>query len=256
MRQVSDSSAAQKVCRILKILSTPHPLRLTDIALASGVNKATALRLLEDMVEEGFVCRDQINKRYSLGDEAITLGIAMHGRDHIRDRARPAMLRLADLCGDTVLLSVRSGCDAVCIDREFGSYPIRANYLDLGMRRPLGVGAGSLALLAWLPDEEVDAVLELNRVTLAARYPRISVALLKEEVARSRARGYAMLLEVVVEQMGEIAVAVMGRDGRPVAAVSVAAMTDRILNRQDTLVPALKKVAQELSNNLIPLGKT
>ncbi len=256
MRQVSDSSAAQKVCRILKILSTPQPLRLTDIALASGVNKATALRLLEDMAEEGFVCRDQVNKRYSLGDEAITLGIAMHGRDHIRDRARPAMLRLADLCGDTVLLSVRSGCDAVCIDREFGSYPIRANYLDLGMRRPLGVGAGSLALLAWLPDEEVDAVLELNRVTLAARYPRISVAMLKEEVVRSRERGYTMLLEVVVEQMGGIAVAVMGRDGRPVAAVSVAAMTDRILNRQDMLVPALKKVAQELSNNLIPLGKT
>jgi DNA-binding IclR family transcriptional regulator len=256
MRQVSDSSAAQKVCRILKILSTPQPLRLTDIASASGLNKATALRLLEEMTQEGFVCRDHASKRYCLGDEAMTLGIAMHGRGHIRDRARPAMLRLADLCGDTVLLSVRSGCDAVCIDREFGSFPIRANYLDLGMRRPLGVGAGSLALLAWLPDEEVDAVLELNRVTLAARYPRIGPSFLKEEVARSRARGYAMLLELVVEQMGGIAVPVLERDGRPVAAISVAAMTARIVSRQDLLVPALKKEAQELSNNVSPMGKT
>ena len=252
MRQVSDSSAAQKVCRILKILSTPVPLRLTDIAIGSGVNKATALRLLEEMVDEGFVHRDHSTKRYSLGDEAITLGVAMHGRDHIRDRARPAMLRLAEMCGDTVLLSTRSGCEAVCIDREFGSFPIRANYLDLGMRRPLGVGAGSMALLAWLPDEEIDAVLELNQAVIAQKYPLMTNALIKSEVARSRERGYSMLLEVVVAQMGGLGVPVFGRDGRPFAALSVAALKDRIADRKEFLVSALQKVASELANSPAP----
>lgn len=252
MRQISDSSAAQKVCRILKTLSTPTQLRLTDIASGSGVNKATALRLLEEMVQEGFVHRDPLTKRYTLGDEAITLGLAMQGRDHIRDRARPALLRLAEMCGDTVLLSTRSGCEAVCIDREFGSFPIRANYLDLGMRRPLGVGAGSMALLAWLPDEEVDAVLELNRNVIAQRYPLMSLISIKEEVARSRERGYAMLVEVVVAQMGGLGVPVFGRDGRPFAALSVAALSDRILGRKEFLVSALQKVAHELSNPSVP----
>lgn len=247
MRQVSDSSAAQKVCRILKILSTPQPLRLTDIAAGSGVNKATALRLLEEMIEEGFVNRDQTSKRYTLGNEAVTLGLAMHGRDHIRERARSAMLRLADICGDTVLLSTRSGCEAVCIDREFGSFPIRANYLDLGMRRPLGVGAGSLALLAWLPDEEINTVLDLNQELVAKRYPRITTALLKDEIVRSRERGYAKLLEVVVAQMGGLGVPVFGSDGRPLAALSVAALTDRIVDREEMLVTTLKKVAAQLS---------
>ncbi len=249
MRQVSDSSAAQKVCRILKILSTPVPLRLTDISTGSGVNKATALRLLEEMMDEGFVHRDQTSKRYSLGDEAITLGLAMHGRDHIRDRARPAMLRLAEMCGDTVLLSTRSGCEAVCIDREFGSFPIRANYLDLGMRRPLGVGAGSLALLAWLPDQEIDAVLQLNQAANAQKYPLMTIPLIKEEVVRSRERGYSMLLEVVVAQMGGLGVPIFGRDGRPFAALSVAALKDRIADRKEFLVSALQQVAHELANN-------
>ena len=248
MRQVSDSSAAQKVCRILKILSTPLPLRLTDIASGSGVNKATALRLLEEMMDEGFVHRDPNNKRFFLGEEAITLGLATQGRDHIRDRARPALLRLADLCGDTVLLSTRSGCEAVCIDREFGSFPIRANYLDLGMRRPLGVGAGSLALLAWLPDEEIDTVLQLNQTVNAQKYPLMTISLIKEEVARSRERGYSMLLEVVVAQMGGLAVPIFGRDGRPYAALSVAALKDRISDRRDFLVAELQKVARELEN--------
>ncbi len=252
MRQVSDSSAAQKVCRILKILSTPLPLRLTDIASGSGVNKATALRLLEEMMEEGFVHRDQLTKRYFLGEEAITLGLATQGRDHIRDRARPALLRLADMCGDTVLLSTRSGCEAVCIDREFGSFPIRANYLDLGMRRPLGVGAGSMALLAWLPDEEIDTVLQLNQAVNTQKYPLMTIPLIKQEVARSRERGYSMLLEVVVAQMGGVGVPVFGRDGRPYAALSVAALKDRISDRKEFLVAELQKVARELANHPAP----
>lgn len=247
MRHASDSNAAQKVCRLLRALSTPVPQRLADIAESSGVNKATALRLLESMAGEGFVVRDEATKRYTLGDEALALGIAMQGRDHIRDRARPTLLRLAASTGDTMLLSTRSGIESVCVDREFGSYPIRANYLDLGMRRPLGVGAGSLALLAWLPDDEVNTVLSLIAPRIAKRYPRISIDLLKTEVALSRQRGYALLLDVVVDQMGGIGVPVFGSDGRPLAAISLAALTSRIAPRLGQLVPPLRKAAEELS---------
>jgi DNA-binding IclR family transcriptional regulator len=247
MRHASDTNAAQKVCRLLRALSTPVPQRLADIAESSGVNKATALRLLESLIGEGYVVRDDATKRYTLGDEALALGIAMQGRDHIRDRARPALLRLAASTGDTMLLSTRSGIESVCVDREFGSYPIRANYLDLGMRRPLGVGAGSLALLAWLPDDEVDAVLQLIAPRIAKRYPRITADLLKIEVALSRQRGYALLLDVVVDQMGGIGVPVFGSDGRPLAAISLAALTSRITPRLGTLVPQLRKAAEDLS---------
>lgn len=249
MRQHSSTNSIQKVCRILKILSTPQPLRLTDISEASGINKATALRLLDTLIEEGFVARDERKKLYTLGDESATLGIAMHGRNHIRNRARSALLRLADMSGDTVLLSTRSGCEVVCVDREFGNFPIRANYLDVGMRRPLGIGAGALAVLAWLPNEEVDSILELNKPALSRNYPRISIDLIKEHVHRSRELGYAMLLNVVVDQMGGIAVPIFGTDGRPYAALSIAALTQRIESRKEQLVAAMKKETQELSGS-------
>ena len=250
MRHASDTNSVQKVCRLLRTLSTPVPLRLADIAEGSGVNKATALRLLDSLIGEGFVLRDEATKRYALGDEALALGIAMQGRDHIRNRARPALLRLAASTGDTMLLSTRSGVESVCIDREFGSYPIRANYLDLGMRRPLGVGAGSLALLAWLPDDEVKAVLSLIGPRLGKRYPRITVELIEREVKLARQRGYALLLDVVVDQMGGIGVPVLGSDGRPVAALSLAALTSRITPRLAQLVPQLRKAAEELSREV------
>jgi DNA-binding IclR family transcriptional regulator len=247
MPRPSDTSAIQKVCRILRTLSAPDPLRLADVSAMTGLNKATALRLLEALAGEGFVERDDATKRYRLGGQALLLGIAMQGRDHVRDRARPWLMRLAALSGDTVLLSTRDGIEAVCIDREFGSYPIRANYLDVGSRRPLGVGAGSLALLAWLPDAEVEAVLDQVAPALVARYPRIDRPFIQACIAESRARGYALLLDVVVERMGGLAMPILGIDGRPAAAISIAALSERLTSRLDALRDAMQEAVSALS---------
>lgn len=250
MYQASSTNAPQKVCRILKILSNPESLRLADIAQGADISAPTTLRILETLIEEGFVRRDPANaKRYLLGDQALLLGMAMQGRDHIRNRARPALVRLAAISGDTVLLSTRHGIESVCVDREFGSFPIRANYLDIGSRRPLGAGAGSMALLAWLPTEECETIIELVKPALAARYPRLNPQRLREEVQRSRENGYAVLLDVVVQQMGAVSVPVFAADGRPVAALSIAALSDRITARLPMLVKALQHEAAELSAN-------
>jgi DNA-binding IclR family transcriptional regulator len=247
MHQTSDTNSAQKVCRILRVLSTPQPLRLADICARTDLNKATTLRVLETLIGEGFVQRDSVSKRYVLGEAALVLGVAMQGRDHIRDRARPALIRLAALSGDTVLLSTRHGLESVCVDREFGNFPIRANFLDLGSRRPLGAGAGSLALLAWLPDDEVETVLNLLAPVVKMRYPRITHRLLKTEIASARDRGYVMLLDAVVDQMGGMGVPIHGGDGKPVGAISIAALSGRISTRVALLAPALKKAGLELS---------
>jgi DNA-binding IclR family transcriptional regulator len=196
-----------------------------------------------------FVERDEASKRYRLGEQAMLLGFAAQGRDTLRDRARPWLMRLAGLSGDTVLLSVRSGVEAVCIERETGTYPIRANYLDVGSRRPLGVGAGSLALLAWMPDAEVDAVLELTRSAITERYPRIDEALLRAKIAESRRQGHVLLLDVVVERMGGIGLPILGIDGRPVAAISIAALNERLITRRDLLVATMREAVDALSAN-------
>lgn len=192
-------------------------------------------------------------KRYLLGDQALLLGMAMQGRDHIRDRARTALVRLAASSGDTALLPTRHGLESVCVDREFGSFPIRANYLDFGSRRPLGAGAGSLALLAWLPLDECDTVIELIKPRLAARYPRLTPQRLRKEAQRARENGYALLLNVVVEQMGGVAVPNVGADGRPAAAISIAALSDRLSSRLPMLVKALQQAAAQVSANEMQL---
>ena len=226
-------------------------MRLTDLALATGMNKSTILRLLDSLGNEGFVQREVDSRHYRLGDQAIYLGLAMQGRAHLRAPARPWLVRLAARSGDTALLSVRSGIEALCIDREFGNYPIQANYLDVGSRRPLGAGAGSLALLAWLPDEEISAVLDQLEAVWATRYPRLSRSFLLDQVAQSRHQGFVLLLDVVVERMGGIAMPILGVDGRPVGAISIAALTERLSLRTEELRESLAEAIAALSPRLI-----
>jgi DNA-binding IclR family transcriptional regulator len=123
-----------------------------------------------------------------------------------------------------------------------GSFAIRANYLEVGSRRPLGVGAGSLALLAWLPDDEVEALMPFIADRLA-NYPLLNPSVLRRAIDDARRRGYAMLLDVVVPRMGGIAVPILSEDGRPSAAISIAALSERISGREIAIAEALQREA-------------
>ena len=244
MKQRSHTNSIEKVCLILRTLSTPVPCRLKDIAEQTGLDKASILRVMETLIDQGYVIRHDEQKTYSLGDQAILLGVAMQHRLPLVHLARPQMMRLAADSGDTALLVQRTGAESVCIDREFGGYPIRANYLEVGTRRPLGVSSGGLALLAWLPDAEIEAALDINRKRLEQTYPRISRTFILEEVQKSREQGYACVLNLLVEQMGGMAVPLLGADGRPFAALVISALARRIEERRQFLAQLLHDNAE------------
>ncbi|MFC4431351.1 IclR family transcriptional regulator [Cupriavidus respiraculi] len=246
-------SSLRKACQLLRALSDPRNTRLTDLALAAGVDKASALRLLDTLASEGLVERDPGTKAYAPGPEWLVLRAATVRRVDPRPLVRPALIRLAHAFEDTAILSVPSGWESICLELRLGSFPIRANYLDIGSRRPLGVGAGSLALLAALPDAEVEAVLDCVAPALK-RYPRLSRAALLRHVQATRERGYAVLLDVVVERMGGIAIALPGPDGRALGAISIAALNERITERESAMARALRREADGVAAALAALS--
>jgi len=243
----SSLSSVQKACRILGVLADAGRARLTEISIKATLNKVTTLRILEVLAREGYVERDERNKTYRLGDQSLVLASAARTRDDLRTRARASLVRLAAYCEDTVLLSIRQGCESVCIDRETGSFPIRASHLDVGSRRPLGVGAGAMAVFAWLPDEELEVL--LNEVTpKLADYPGFSIESIRGDIKAARVRGYTIVLNRVVERMGAIGVPIIGLDGRPFAALSIAALSDRLTAREEELVAALRREAKQIAD--------
>ncbi|WP_375785358.1 IclR family transcriptional regulator [Bradyrhizobium sp. Pha-3] len=247
-------NAIQKVCAILRVLAQRSPLRLTDIADTTSLNKATALRILNSLIEEGFVSRVTGAKTYELGQEARVMAVGARRSVDIAELAQPSLLRLSERSADTALLSVRSGVEALYLARSVGSHPLQPNYLQIGSRRPLGVGAGALALLVWLPDAEIEAVIEVI-VPRLAKSPRITPKFLRERIAIARKAGHTVLIDAAFPGMGGVGVPVRDDAGEVVAALSIGAASDRIRRRESELADMLKKEAQVLARAMAQAPK-
>jgi DNA-binding IclR family transcriptional regulator len=248
-------NAIQKVCAILRVLAQRSPLRLTEIADAASLNKATTLRILASLIEEGFVCRVAGAKTYELGQEARVMAISARRAVDVGELAQPSLLRLSEKSADTALLSVRSGVEALYLARSVGSHPLQPNYLQIGSRRPLGVGAGSLALLTWLPDAEIDAIIDAV-VPRLAKAPRITEKFLGERISMARKHGHTVLIDAAYPGMGGVGVPVRDDTGQVVAALSIGASSDRIRRREAELSDMLKKEALALSRAIAQPSKS
>jgi DNA-binding IclR family transcriptional regulator len=244
-------NSIQKVCAVLRVLGQRSPLRLTEIAEEAAINKATAFRILSALIEEGFVRRAGGAKTYELGEEARAMARSARNSIDVAELAQPSLLRLAARSGDTALLSVRSGLDALYVARAVGTHPLQPNYLQIGSRRPLGVGAGSLALLSWLPDAELEAIIEII-VPRLANWPRVTARLLRERVAAARTHGHTLLVDAAYRGMGGIGVPVRDEAGAVIAALSIGAATDRVTEREAELADWLKREAKALLRAMAP----
>jgi predicted transcriptional regulator len=138
MPKASDTSSVQKVCRVLRALSAPRPLRLVDIAETANLNKATALRLLEALGEEGFVERDGPRQRYRLGEHARLMVLATEDPGRARDERAEALA--AATCGIVRGHGAAVGAPGrgVRVHRpRVRRLPVACELLDVGSRRPL-----------------------------------------------------------------------------------------------------------------------
>lgn len=243
--------SVQRAAAIIRLVANEaaRGLRLSDIVRETGLGKATTHRLLTALVESGLVYQAPETRRYFPGYEIIRMG-SLATRYDIAELARPAMLRIARETGDTVFISVREGLDALCLERQVGDFPIKTLTLAEGDRRPLGVGAGSLALLAFLPRDEVGEIVASNAARLAA-YENFAPSDLDRLIAETRAQGYSFNDGRIVSAMCAAGVPVFDTRGRVMAAISVAAIRERMsVERVAWIVGLLRREAEWLIASL------
>jgi DNA-binding IclR family transcriptional regulator len=208
-------------------------------------------RLLVALMRAGFVEQDGETRRYRLGAESYVLGTLAASRFSLHSAALDSLARLSIASEDTVFVSVRRDTYAVCLHREEGSFPIRTHVLKAGDRHPLGVGAGSLAILAALPDDEIDQVLASNAEIIAAAYPRFSTAVLKGLVQQTRDQGFAINPGLLMSGSWGIGVPVFDAKSEVAGALSIAAIEQRLgESRQYELSRLLQAEAALLQEKL------
>lgn len=246
----TDKGEHQNVARAARVIEAlagarDFGMRLTDVAEATGFGSATVHRLLGGLTRYGFVDHDRPSNRYYIGLQMVAWAAAATERYGLAPFTDKSLDRLCAETADTVYFSLLSGNDSVCVDRREGLYPIKTLTLSVGDRRPLGVGAGSLALLAFQPEALRGEILETDR----ARRETYGIRddFLVGAIARCRETGFALNSGWLIPGMSGVGVPIRRSDGQAVAALSVAAVTSRLSDtRLDGVVAWLKTEAAEI----------
>lgn len=239
-----------RAARIIDVLtSSPDGLALNQIVERSAFSKTTAFRVLANMQDVGFVFQDPESRLYLLGHKLANISQTA-ARSNIAGMAQRGMARLAALSEDTVFLSVPEGAAAICVARATGAYPIRTLTLNVGDRRPMGVGAGALALFCAMNDEKRGAVLKANQGWMTEF--GITNADIAAGFSKFQANGYAANIGQVVAGTSAVSVPVITKSKRVVGALAIGAVDARMTPERitETLMPALLQETELLARRM------
>lgn len=222
-RVVPGAQAVARAAHLLRLVTAggADGVALQELARASDLSRSTAHRLLTALKAEGLVDRDGEGGRWMPGPELFLMGSVAAARYDVTALARDIVRSLAVKTEESAFFSVRRADETVCLLREEGAFPIRSFVLSEGVRFPLGVASAGLAILAFLPDHDVDAYFERHPELEREWGSTHGSRALRARLVETKERGYAVNPGLIVEGSWGLGAAVFDRAGRPEWALSL-----------------------------------
>lgn len=180
-------SATRTLDIIEYVVAHPRPLVAQEIATALGIPVSSLSYLLATLVDRHYLVRQ--GRRYSPGPGLEKL--QLHGASFsLADRTAPLVRTLRMQLDETTSFFVREGWDMEALVTESSEQALRYA-VPSGNRLPMHALAAGKALLAALPDEELDRYF---RETSREKFTEATVtdeAALRREFAQIRETGFA-----------------------------------------------------------------
>ena len=238
-----------RALRLLDLFQRGQPeMTLSDFVRRSGYSKSTTYRLLVTLEEAGWLERGP-GGTFRLTIRPFQVGSILVDSLDLRREAGPIMARVAAAVDETVFLVVPAGTLAVCLERIDSEQGVRLSDLYVGGSQPLHLGAAPRALLAFNEEEFLPALLAAG---LSGRTARsiIDPGELREDLARTRERGYSISDEDVTPDVAAIGAPIFGPQGRAVGAVSIGGLRQRVMPPRPDHVSCLVHACEEISTRL------
>ncbi|MBO9875209.1 MULTISPECIES: IclR family transcriptional regulator [Xanthomonas] len=209
--------------RVLEAFSSEHEeLSLSQIAALARLDPGTTFRMLNTLVELGYVHRVPESRRFRLTLKVLDLGFHAIARRDLRSVVRPLLRTLVSDVNEAASFAVLQGPDVLYIER------VRAGITRLGVDIRIGTTVPStrtaigLAMLAHLAPAEVTRV---TGVDVQVQTPEI--AAMRRTFDCIRRDRYVILESMLTEGLRVLAVPVLDADDYPLGAISVAAPSVR-----------------------------
>lgn len=249
------TSSVQSVDRALHLLevlaSAPGDVAVKDAARAAGLHVSTAHRLLTALMARGFVDQDRHTARYRLGPKAVEIGHAAAARwRDVRALARPELEELVRRHNETANLVLLHSDEAVYVDQVPSTHMIRM-FTTIGTRVPLHCTGCGKAMLAFLPEAEVERIIQVKGLSRYTANTITDASCLRRELEMIRTRGYAIDNEEREEGVRCVAAPIFRHPDVVIGAISISGPASRLgEERVHQLGPELVEATQRISTAL------
>lgn len=239
--------SVSKALEVLDAFRQSEELTLAEITERVGLNKSRVFRLLHTLAEYGYIERNEDAMRYSLGVKLLERAACV--RRDLRQLALPYMRQLHGLFNETINLGVLSKEQILYIEMLESSRPIRMAEA-VGSRSALHSTALGKAILAYLPEEELNDLLIPARFYKYTEHTITNLKMMKDELESVLQRGYAFDDRENDSEGFCIGAPFFNEVGRPMAAISVSGPYDRIQAASDDICKELLRICGEMSKKL------
>ncbi len=220
-------SYLRRAFTLLRFLAdrTDAGARVPEICDKLQMHRVSAHRLIRSLVDLGYIEQSE-DLSYHIGFEAWSLGLAASKR-LIPSAVAKAMKRVSEASEESVFLMRKAGSEGICIASQEGSYPVRSVVLRVGVRRILGAGGTSIAILSALDVDEAERIIVANEKEYAQFH--ISADYVRKSVAEARSQGFSYSAGIMVPESRTIAVPLPPtRTDFAVLSMSIATLESRV----------------------------
>ncbi len=225
-------------------------LRLSELSRRLRLSKSTVSGLLSTLEGCGMVERDPVSRAYRLSLGLLDLSASVLRRLDVRDAARPALVHLREVSGETAILHVPRGDRHLIVDRAEPELELKV-VAPVGHLLPAFAGSVAKAVLAALPAAELDAILRGRPLPAFTARAIVEPDRYLEAVARARRDGFALDDEEYLPGVRGVSAAVADATGPAVATLSVVGVGTRLgRGRLRALGSEVAAAARETSRSL------
>lgn len=228
----SSSGGAQLLDRAVALLDLVadggvQGVTLKELTNRSGLNTATCHRILNTLVGHKLLARDDRKRCYRLGARMAIYGARAARGPGIISRCEMALTRIRRRTGDTIHLMARLNHDSVCLDRRDGECVVPTLTGSIGGSVPLGVGPGSIAMLAFLEEDEQEFIIRANIERYAA-YRDLTADKVRRLIAETRERGYAIDVGELIPGIAGVSVPIFSDGTTPNASLGFTLLSAKL----------------------------
>lgn len=246
MKQTDFLGGLAKGLKVIEAFDAGRPkLSIADIAVATGLDRATARRCLLTLAELGYAQYD--GKFFALTPRVLRLGSAYLSATTLPRLLQPHLDALSECVGESVSASVLEGAEIIYIARAAHKRVMSINLMP-GSRLPAWCASMGRVLLAALPEADARARLEASDRQQRTPFTRTAIDDLIAELALVRREGYAINDQELEIGLRSIAVPIMNGRGTVVAAVNIG-IAAAVMPRDDMIaafLPGLSRVQAEV----------